>query len=72
MPTLVEELAARHLGGPLPADFIAIMAPLDDAGEETEAFLRRMSDSWNAHGSDRRTGRCWPLAAVVQPRRSHS
>lgn len=37
MPTLVEQLAAQHLGGPLPADFIETMRPLDDEREEVQA-----------------------------------
>jgi len=41
MPTLVEQLALQHLGGPLPPDFIELMRPLDNAGGEMEAFLRR-------------------------------
>lgn len=41
MPTLVEQLAQEHLGGPLPPDFIELMRPLDDEREEVRACLRR-------------------------------
>ncbi|MGE0230053.1 MAG: hypothetical protein AB7I38_04730 [Dehalococcoidia bacterium] len=41
MPALVELLAARHLGGPLPDDVVDLMRPLDAARDEVHACLRR-------------------------------
>ncbi|MEZ4553652.1 MAG: hypothetical protein R3B59_07060 [Dehalococcoidia bacterium] len=41
MPALIELLAARHLGGPLPDDVVDLMRPLDAAREEVHACLRR-------------------------------
>ncbi|MBX7112588.1 MAG: hypothetical protein K1X87_12185 [Dehalococcoidia bacterium] len=45
MPTLVEELAARHLGGALPADFIEVMAPRGARIRVTHADRRWRRDT---------------------------
>lgn len=41
MPTFIEQLAEQHLGDPLPADFIELTRPLDDASEEARGWMRR-------------------------------
>jgi hypothetical protein len=50
MPTLIEQLTAQHLGGPLPLDFIEIMRPLDDASEEGKQWMRRAFRAMEAAG----------------------
>src|SRR5687767_3228186 len=41
MPTLIEQLAQQHLGGPLPPDFIDLTRSIDHEREEVQVFVRR-------------------------------
>lgn len=68
MPTLVEQLARKHLGGDLAPDAAAMLASIDNEHPEIQGWVRRMFlqlEQAAARPQDFSLGMAWGVATVI-------